>query len=1000
MSAKRLLVVEDSRTQAEQLRSLLDEAGYTIDVAYDGLQAIAALEVHPADAVLSDIVMPGGVDGFELCRRIKAGPKADTAVVLLTSLSDPADIIQALECGADNFIRKPYEPSYLLERLRVLFTTRELRAKNRVSIGMTVLFMGHEITVDAGHQQVLDLLISTFEEAVLQNRQLRQSEEELRLAKAELDRYAGTLELRLQTVLDTIPDALFSVDASLGNLFYVSPAAVSVFGHTAEELTTDPQLWRRSIHPDDLAAVLDAFGSALESRTPRAVECRFQARQGDWRWLQLKVAAVAEGPQAGVRLDGVARDVTSRKREEENLRRMATVVRDSNDAITIQDFEGRITAWNRGAELMYGYGEEEALLVNIERLTTPGKVAEQKDFIRRLIAGEAITSFETQRVTKDGRILDVWMTVTKLMDDAGKPVGLASTERDITARKRAEDRIVHLNRILRAVRDVNQLIVRERDGQHLIENVCTLLVERRGYESAMIVLSEEAGVPRAWAEAGMGDAFQPLAESLRRGVMPPCCRLAQRQEGVSHVTDPAEVCSPCPIWAKADSNDAACIQLRHGETTYGYLAVSVDRMLGTDAEEDSLLCEVAGDVAYALHGIERAEAMTQVEEDRDRVTGELQQSQKLEAVGRLAGGVAHDFNNLLTVILTSCSFIEEELREADPMLEDIRTIREASQSAATLTRQLLAFSRRQVLQPQTLDLNALVGGLEKMLGRLLGEDIVVRFQAASDLGLVRADPGQIEQVIVNLAVNARDAMPEGGTLTLATEPADVSEEYAREHGGKCAGPYAKLTIADTGCGMDPDTLARAFEPFFTTKEAGKGTGLGLSTVYGIVQQSGGLIAVFSEVGRETTFSVYLPLAAPDVQLHRPAVASERPVARGETILLVEDSGQLRVLAARSLRKLGYRVFEASGLEEARRIAETERGIHLLLTDVVMPGGSGRAVADAALASHPGLKVLYMTGFTDDAIVQHHVLDQGVALLQKPFTPDSLGAKVREVLDAR
>jgi signal transduction histidine kinase/CheY-like chemotaxis protein len=523
-------------------------------------------------------------------------------------------------------------------------------------------------------------------------------------------------------------------------------------------------------------------------------------------------------------------------------------------------------------------------------------------------------------------------------------------------------------------------------------------VESRGYGSAILILTDEAGVPQAWAEAGMGNAFQPLAESLRRGVMPPCCRLAQQQEGVYHVTDPAAVCSLCPIWAESASSVSSCIELRYGETTYGFLSVSLDRTLGLDTEEDSLLGEVAGDVAYALHGIERAEAMTRAEEDRDRAEAQLRQSQKMEAVGRLAGGVAHDFNNILTVIITSCSFLEEGLKESEPLLEDVRTIHASSQSAARLTRQLLAFSRRQVLEPRPLDLNALVADSEKMLNRLIGEDITIRVEAAPALGLVLVDPGQFEQVVINLAVNARDAMPDGGTLTITTANVELDEVFVSGHAGSSTGPHVRLAVTDTGMGMDAEILERVFEPFFTTKEMGKGTGLGLSTVYGIVKQSGGYITVDSAPGRGATFEIFLPRVASVAQPWQPPGDTGSSRGRGETILLVEDNDELRAVATRALKNLGYRVFGAAGLEEAGRIAATEGPIHLLLTDVVMPGGSGRDVSTAVAAAHPAAKVLYMSGFTDEAIVHRGVLEPGVAFLPKPFGRDALGRKVREVLD--
>ena len=724
---------------------------------------------------------------------------------------------------------------------------------------------------------------------------------------------------------------------------------------------------------------------------------------------EVAVAAVRQGAQdylikgqvVGNVLVRAARYAVERTRGEDALRESERKLKEAQRLGHIghweYDLDTRAIQWS---DMAFVIAEREQRLgppteADLLALVSPGEFARLVNLAEQ--AQGAGTTFEadTQIEPRPGRIKHLAITGTPVTDGGGRVVRVLGTVQDITRRKLAEERVVHLNLMLFAIRDVNQLIVRERNPQRLIHEACAVLVRRRGYGSAMIVLTDEAGAPRLFADAGMGPGFQPLAEALRAGVLPACCRLAERHAGIYPVTDPEEAGRLCPAGADAARCDASCIRLRHGDTTYGYLAVSLDQRLAFD---ESLFFEMAGDIAFALHDIAQLDAMARVTGERDLVEGELRQSQKMEAIGRLAGGVAHDFNNLLTVINTSCSFIEEELREADPVREDIRTILEASQSAATLTRQLLAFSRRQVLQPQTLDLNALVGGMEKMLSRLLGEDVIVRFTPSPDLGLVRADPGQLEQVVVNLAVNARDAMPEGGTLSLATENADVTDAYAREHGGRSAGRYAKLTVADTGCGMDPEILARAFEPFFTTKPVGRGTGLGLSTVYGIVQQSGGLLAVSSEVARGSTFSVYLPLEGPDAEAWRPATAPARSASRGETILLVEDNAQLRALAARALRKMGYRVHEASGLDEARRIAETERGIHLLLTDVVMPGGSGRAVSEAVLASHPGVKVLFMSGFTDDAILHHHVLDEGVALLQKPFTPDTLGAKVREVLN--
>jgi len=387
--------------------------------------------------------------------------------------------------------------------------------------------------------------------------------------------------------------------------------------------------------------------------------------------------------------------------------------------------------------------------------------------------------------------------------------------------------------------------------------------------------------------------------------------------------------------------------------------------------------------------------------ERKLLEAQLRQAQKMEAVGRLAGGIAHDFNNLLTAILGSAELLLDTLAPEAPEREDLEEIRKAAKRAGDLTRQLLAFSRQQVLTPQVLDLNVLVANMEKLLRRLIGEDIELRTAPARDLAAVKADPSQLEQVIVNLAVNARDAMPQGGRLTIETANVELDQAYAEQHFPAQPGSYVLLAVSDTGTGMDAATMSRIFEPFFTTKETGKGTGLGLATVYGVVKQSGGYIWVYSEPGQGTSFKVYLPRVTEAPEPTRPGPAAAAPLRGSETVLLVEDDEMVRTLTRRMLEARGYTVLSASRGEDALGVVERHDGpIDLLVTDVVMPGMSGRAVAQRLLELRPGLKVLYLSGYTDDAIVRHGMLEPGIAFLQKPFSADALARKVREVLDAR
>jgi PAS domain S-box-containing protein len=412
--------------------------------------------------------------------------------------------------------------------------------------------------------------------------------------------------------------------------------------------------------------------------------------------------------------------------------------------------------------------------------------------------------------------------------------------------------------------------------------------------------------------------------------------------------------------------------------------------------EEMNIAPVRGAGGEVTHFIATKQDVT----ERKHLENQFRQVQKMEAVGRLAGGVAHDFNNLLTIINGYSEIVLDRLKSNDSLRGYVGEIKKAGDRAASLTRQMLAFSRQQVLASRVLDLNSLVADVEKMLRRLIGEDIDFVIVRDPALGQVKADPGQIDQILMNLAVNARDAMPQGGKLLIETSNVELDDACARSHAVASPGRYVMLAVSDTGIGMDAETQACIFEPFFTTKEKGKGTGLGLAMVYGTVKQSGGYIFVYSEPGRGTTFKIYLPrVDAPDESVQAPETRG-RLVDGSETILLVEDEEALRDLAANILREHGYKVLESTSPEDALQISERHsEPIQLLLTDVVLPRMSGRQIAEHLAPLRPAMGVLYMSGYTDDSVVRHGVLEANTAFLQKPFTPASLARKVREVLDA-
>ena len=413
--------------------------------------------------------------------------------------------------------------------------------------------------------------------------------------------------------------------------------------------------------------------------------------------------------------------------------------------------------------------------------------------------------------------------------------------------------------------------------------------------------------------------------------------------------------------------------------------------------EEAIISSIKNEENRITHFLKVAEDIT----ERKNLENQLLQAQKMEAVGRLAGGIAHDFNNLLTVITGYCNLLLDGLDDDSPLRNDLEEIKKAGNRATSLTGQLLAFSRKQVLQPKVLDLNALIGDMEKMLHRLIGEDIELATVLNKNPGRIKADPGQIEQVIMNLVINAKDSMPKGGKLTIETGNVYLDEEYSEQHVAVIPGNYIMLAITDTGTGMDRETLVKIFEPFFTTKEKDKGTGLGLSTVYGIVKQSGGYIFAYSEVSSGTTFKIYLPQWRETFEKGRQESASVETLKGSETVLLVEDEDSVRNLTRRVLRKHGYTVIEAAGGKQALEICREYPGeIHLLLTDVIMPRMGGKELSEELIRRYPDMKVLFVSGYTENAILNHGVLKEGINFLQKPFSPVVILKKVREVLHTR
>ena len=742
---------------------------------------------------------------------------------------------------------------------------------------------------------------------------------------------------QFRAIFDSARDAMVILDDE-GRYLAANPAACELYGRRRGEIE---------------GARLGDFSTRPSSR--KAFAAVVGQGKGEWHIIrpdgsrhEVEFAAADFAP--GLYLS-VIRDVTERKQAEERLRqgegRMRAVLDAALDAVIGMDATDVITYWNPRAEAIFGWRREEALGKVLRDLIIPERYREahSRGLAHFLATGQGPVldrRIELHGLRRDGTEFPVEISITAVKE--GETHSFSAFLADITDRKRAETD-------LRRYADVFA-------NMQVGVNVWCLQ-DREDLRSFKLISTNPA------AARALGVHTEDMLGKLMSEALP-------------HMLETDLPRQYREVVLSGVGRDL-------GEVHELFGVAAADGVFSAKVFPVPPNC-----VGVAFENIT----------ERRRLEEQLRQSQRLEAVGSLAGGIAHDFNNLLSVILGQSELLLRRSRAGDPALKRVEEIRKAGERAALLTRQLLAFSRKQVLVPEVLDLGAVITDLASMLRRLIGEDIVLRSVIRPDSGPVRADRGQIEQVIVNLVVNARDAMPEGGTISVEVGNADLDAAYAASHPPAAPGRYVMLAVSDTGMGMDAATRARVFEPFFTTKEKGKGTGLGLATVYGIVKQSGGYVWLYSEPGKGATFKIYLPRLEGVAEV-RAAPRRPAPAPRGtETVLLVEDEEMLRALAREVLEESGYRVLAAGGGEEALRVAGAHDGaIHLLLTDVVMPGMSGRAVAEQLASSRPGMKVLYTSGYTDDAVFQRGVLPEGTAFIAKPFTTEGLTRKVREILDS-
>ena len=1038
-----ILVVDDEVELKNALVEMLNAQGYEALGCASGRAALVALRERNFDVLLSDLMMPE-MDGVALLGRALEIDQ-NLVCIIMTGQGTIQTAVDAMKVGAFDYVLKPFRLQALLPVLTRAINVRRLRQENlqlRETLAIYELCQTIAFTLDR------QKLLSQLADSALQ--QSEADEVSILLLTADgSELYVAAVrgENRTRLLDERVP-------LEQGISSWVARARTPLLLKGQVNDARFIAMWPRADIRSAISVPLQVAGNLVGIINVNNVSSPRPFTLGQMKALTILASTAAAALESTTLYERV-------RQAEQNYR---SIFENAVEGIFQSTPEGRFITVNPSLARILGYDSPEDIIETITDITHQLYVDPESRAASARIHEEhgGIEGFEFEAYRKDGEKIWVSLNRRSVRDENGVELYREGSLEDITERKQAGEALraseEELRALFAAMTDV--ILVLDAEGRYqkiaptdpayLFKPPADLL----GKGLHEVFPKEEvdfflAHIRRALDEDRMHRVEYSLqisgTEVWFDGSVSPMSKdsviwiardITERKRAEEELLQSEQRYrllfeqNPQPMWvfdletlSFLEVNEAAIYHYGYAREEFLKMTIkdirppedvpnlldNVSRITpqyeeaGTwrHRKKDGTIIDVeitAHEVTFYRRPAQMVLAYDVTE--RGLLEEQLRQSQKMEAVGQLAGGVAHDFNNLLTVITGYSDLMLRRLDNKSPIRSSLEEIKKAGERAASLTRQLLAFSRKQVLQPKMLQLNAIVADVDKMLRRLIGEDIDLLTLLEPSLGQIKADPGQIEQVILNLAVNARDAMPQGGKLTIETANVYLDNQYARRHTAIQPGHYVMLAMSDTGCGIDAETQVRMFEPFFTTKEQGKGTGLGLSTVYGIVRQSGGHLWVYSEVGKGTTFKIYLPrIDGPTEGGEARDAPAELPLGR-ETVLLTEDEEQVRQMIRMILEMGGYRVLEASSGEEALTLYKQHEGqIDLIMTDVVMPGMSGRELAQSLETLHPGIKVLYMSGYTDDAIVRHGLLAQEIAFLQKPFTPDALMRKVREVLDA-